>query len=156
MRAPAEFCYGTNGPREFQCARLDSRRQSKGRPGKSSRKCTWENDSALPNCDDRPVPREERAGGPQGCLPSSRSWVARALRIRRALKCTLSVGTEANNGTRGQQHGFFVGKPCSLNTIGGVTGTQRSSESRTKEQASDGRLQSCGSAKTFRITRGIS
>jgi hypothetical protein len=46
----------------------------------------------------------------------------------------LSVGNEANNGTGGQRHAFFVGKPCSLNAIEGVTGKHSAFESRTKEQ----------------------
>jgi len=50
------------------------------------------------------------------------------------------VEREANNGTRGQRHCFFADNPCSFNMIGGVTGTRRANESRTKEQ---GRDESC-------------
>lgn len=46
----------------------------------------------------------------------------------------LKVGNEVNNGTGGQRHAFFAGKPCSFNTIGGVTRTRRALRSRTKEQ----------------------
>src|SRR6266849_9982901 len=47
---------------------------------------------------------------------------------------------QVKRGERGQQwYGrpagvFFEDKPCHFNTIGGVTGTQRACESRTKEQ----------------------
>ena len=50
----------------------------------------------------------------------------------------LKAGDEVNNGTGGQRHTLFAGKPCSFNTIGGVTGTQRAFQSRTKEQGRDG------------------
>ena len=49
----------------------------------------------------------------------------------------LRVGNEVNNGTGGQQMLFFEHKPCHFNTIGGVTGTRRAFESRTKEQGTD-------------------
>jgi hypothetical protein len=48
--------------------------------------------------------------------------------------CKLRAGNEVNNGTGGQRHGFIAGKPCGFNTIGGVTGTSRAFQSRTKEQ----------------------
>ena len=57
-----------------------------------------------------------------------------ACAIQRVPGDKLSAWSEANNGTGGQRHTFFAGKPCSFNTIGGVTGTQRAFESRTKEQ----------------------
>jgi len=50
----------------------------------------------------------------------------------------LVVEREANNGTRGQRHCFFVSKPCRFNAIGDVTGTPRAKQSRTEEQASVG------------------
>jgi len=54
---------------------------------------------------------------------------------------------------------FFADNPCSFNTIGGVTGTQRVCESRTREQATDkrwGRAKrwSKPPRKTIRDTKG--
>src|SRR5260370_25390270 len=111
MRALAEQCCGTNWLQESRCARLHSPRQWKARPGKSSGKCNGKSDSALPNGDARPAPCEERAEGPRGCLRASRSWVVRALQIRRTLNDKLVVEREANNGTRGQRGCFLEGKP---------------------------------------------
>jgi hypothetical protein len=49
----------------------------------------------------------------------------------------LNAENEVNNGTGGQRHTLFASKPCSFNTIEGVTGTQRALQSRTKEQGRD-------------------
>lgn len=91
----------------------------------------------------------ERAEGPGGCLRSSRSWVARALRIRRTLNHKLVLKREANNGTRGQRRAIFEGKPCRFNMIGDVTGTRRVNGSRTEEQGHGGHP---GSRKIVRDT----
>jgi hypothetical protein len=42
---------------------------------------------------------------------------------------------------------FFAGKPCSFNTIEGVTGTHRAFQSRTKEQGRGGVAESPGIQK---------
>src|SRR5205807_10455743 len=94
------------------------------------------------------------AEGPRGYLRSSRSWVARALRIRRTLNDKLVVEREANNSTRGQRHCLLEGKPCRLNTIGGVTGTRRANESRTKEQAPEGDGKTARPAESSEIQTG--
>ena len=60
-------------------------------------------------------------------------------RLWRMLRSKLSSGSAVNNGTGGQRHCLFAGKPCGFNTMGGVTGTQRALESRTKEQGPKGR-----------------
>src|SRR6202158_1448780 len=64
-----------------------------------------------------------------------------ARRLWRMLRSKLSSGSAVNNGTGGQRHCLFAGKPCGFNTMGGVTGTQRALESRTKEQGPNGREQ---------------
>src|SRR5260370_10408801 len=75
----------------------------------------------------------ERVEGSRRCLRTNRSWVANSPPLAHAkgqVKC----------GERGQQWYarpaalFFRDKPCSFNTIAGVTGTRRTLESRTKEQ----------------------
>src|SRR6266436_6353308 len=125
---------GTISPQQYQGARLDNQRRWKWRRARSAMRRNEASDSEFPIRDERPGPCAERAEELRRCLPKNRSWVTRGG------PSSAHAKEQVRRGERGQQWYarpaklFLAGKPCSFNTIGGVTGTTRAFESRPKEQ----------------------
>ncbi len=54
--------------------------------------------------------------------------------LQRMLRDKLGGGSESNNGTGGQPPRYSAANLCSFSEFGGVTGTHRALQFRTKEQ----------------------